>query len=170
MILFTRAMGLTSMEYLLAQTKVSKLTMLLSYLGLFSTLVNQSPVDVDSYVSTEWPIAKAGLLANIGPNGAKSSGAHAGVVIASPNTEDPNYLYAWIRDSSLVFKNIIDQYTTSQDASLRTLIDQFVNSEAKIQLLTNPSGSITTGGLGEPKFNIDETAFTGPWGRPQRGA
>jgi hypothetical protein len=23
-------------------------------------------------------------------------------------------------------------------------------------------------GLGEPKFNVDETAFTGSWGRPQR--
>jgi hypothetical protein len=96
MILLTRAMGLTSMKYLLTQTKVSKLTMLLSYLGLFSTLVTQSPVDVDSYVATEWPIANAGLLANIGPNGAKSSGADAGVVIASPNTEDPNYLYIYI--------------------------------------------------------------------------
>jgi glucoamylase len=158
------------MKYLLAQTKVSKLTMLLKYLGLFSTVINQSPVDVDSYVATEWPIANAGLLANIGPNGAKSSGAHTGVVIMSPNTEDPNYLYTWICNSSLVFKNIIDQYTMSQDASLWTLIDQFVNSKAKIQLITNPSGSITTGGLGEPKFNIDELAFTGSWGRPQRGA
>jgi glucoamylase len=27
---------------------------------------------------------------------------------------------------------------------------------------------VSTGGLGEPKFNIDESAFTGPWGRPQR--
>lgn len=30
---------------------------------------------VDSYVATESPIAKAGLLANIGPSGSKSSGA-----------------------------------------------------------------------------------------------
>ena len=28
---------------------------------------------------------------------------------------------------------------------------------------------MSSGGLGEPKFNIDETAFTGSWGRPQRG-
>ena len=34
--------------------------------------------------------------------------------------------------------------------------------------MSNPSGGLTTGGLGEPKFNVDGTAFTGQWGRPQR--
>ncbi|KAH9986648.1 Six-hairpin glycosidase-like protein [Russula vinacea] len=99
------------------------------------------PSNASSYFSTESPIAKAGLLANIGPNGAKSSGAKAGIVIASPNTVNPNYLYTWVRDSSLVFKVIH---------------------------VPNPSGTFFTGGLGEPKFNIDGSAFTGPWGRPQR--
>lgn len=44
----------------------------------------------------------------------------------------------------------------------------FVQAEAAIQQVTNPSGSVSTGGLGEPKFYINETAFTGAWGRPQR--
>ena len=104
------------------------------------------------------------------------------MVIASPSTANPNYLYTWIRDASLVFKALIDQYTLAQhssaplvdqyilaqDASLGPLIDMFVQAEKNIQQVTNPSGSLTTGGLGEPKFNIDESAFTGPWGRPQR--
>lgn len=34
----------------------------------------------------------------------------AGLVIASPSTKDPNYLFTWTRDSALVFKTIIDQY------------------------------------------------------------
>ncbi|EEB87267.1 hypothetical protein MPER_15460, partial [Moniliophthora perniciosa FA553] len=38
----------------------------------------------------------------------------------------------------------------------------------RIQQISKASGTITTGGLGEPKFNINETAFTGSWGRPQR--
>ena len=84
----------------------------------------------DSYVMKEWPIAKAGLLANIGPSGSKSSGAKvralsshvncyhhpnylwrhkAGLVVASPSTVNPNYLFTWTRDSALVFKTIIDQ-------------------------------------------------------------
>jgi hypothetical protein len=33
--------------------------------------------------------------ANIGPSGSKASGAKAGIVIASPSTVNPNYLYTW---------------------------------------------------------------------------
>ena len=90
-------------------------------------------------------------------------------MIASPSSSSPDYLYTWTRDSSLVFKAIIDQYTSGADTSLRTLIDEFVAAEAILQQVTNPSGTVSSGGLGEPKFNIDETAFTGAWGRPQRG-
>lgn len=90
-------------------------------------------------------------------------------MIASPSATNPNYLFTWTRDSSLVFKAIIDQYTSGADTTLRTLIDQFVSAEAILQQVSNPSGTVSTGGLGEPKFNIDESAFTGAWGRPQRG-
>ncbi|KAF9811041.1 hypothetical protein IEO21_06707 [Rhodonia placenta] len=123
---------------------------------------------VGSYIASESPVAKAGVLANIGAGGSKSSGAYSGVVIASPSTSNPDYLYTWTRDSSLTFKALIDQYTSGEDTSLRTLIDEFVSAEATLQQVTNPSGSVSTGGLGEPKFNINETAFTGAWGRPQR--
>jgi glucoamylase len=90
-------------------------------------------------------------------------------VIASPNTVNPNYLYSWVRDSCLVFKVIADQYTLGQDTSLRDLIDRFFTAEAALQQVANPSGLVSTGGLGEPKFNINGTAFLGSWGRPQRG-
>ncbi|TFY52909.1 hypothetical protein EVG20_g10351 [Dentipellis fragilis] len=123
---------------------------------------------VDSYIATESPIAKAGLLANIGPDGSKAQGAKSGVVIASPSKTNPNYFYTWTRDSSLVFKAIADQVTLGQDASLRSQIDNFVNAEKIVQQVSNPSGTVSSGGLGEPKFNVDETAFTGAWGRPQR--
>ncbi|KAF9533066.1 glucoamylase [Crepidotus variabilis] len=140
---------------------------LLSALCYCAAVFAQSSV-VDSYVAKESPIAKAGLLANIGPSGAKSAGAKAGVVIASPSTTNPNYLYTWVRDSSLVFKAIIDLYARGEDSSLRGTIDNFVAAETTLQQVSNPSGSVSTGGLGEPKFNIDLTAFTGSWGRPQR--
>jgi len=93
----------------------------------------------------------------------------SGIVIASPNTDNPNYLYTWVRDSSLVFKVIADQFTRGQDDSLRSQIDNFVAAEAALQQVSNPSGSLKTGGLGEPKFNIDGSAYTESWGRPQRG-
>ncbi|PBK75115.1 glucoamylase [Armillaria solidipes] len=134
----------------------------------FSASVWAQSSIVDAYVASESPIAKAGVLANIGPSGSKSAGAKAGVVIASPSTSDPNYLYTWTRDSSLVFKALIDQYTLGLDTTLRTEIDNFVTAEAAVQQVSNPSGTVSTGGLGEPKFNIDLSAFTGDWGRPQR--
>jgi len=95
----------------------------------YCALVRAQLSVVDQYVATESPIAKAGLLANIGPSGSKSAGAkvsyslyyrsvhfpydllhQAGLVIASPSTTNPNYLFTWTRDSALVFKTIIDQY------------------------------------------------------------
>lgn len=55
------------------------------------------------------------------------------------------------------------------NTSLEKLIHQYITSQAKLQTVTNPSGSLSDGsGLGEPKFNINLTAYTGPWGRPQR--
>ncbi|KIM75770.1 carbohydrate-binding module family 20 protein [Piloderma croceum F 1598] len=147
------------------------LSLISSFLALLSVFVpNLQASDIDSYISTEGPIAKVGLLANIGPSGSKADGAQAGIVIASPSKSNPDYFYTWTRDSSLVFKALIDQYTLGIDTSpsLRTLIDHFVNAEATLQQVNNPSGTVSTGGLGEPKFNVDETAFTDPWGRPQR--
>ncbi|KAF8214951.1 glucoamylase [Mycena galopus ATCC 62051] len=123
---------------------------------------------VDSYIATESPIVKAGVLANIGPSGAKSEGAKSGVVIASPSTTNPDYLFTWTRDSSLVFKALIDQFTSGADTTLLGQIQNFVAAEAIIQQVSNPSGTVSTGGLGEPHYNIDETAFTAAWGRPQR--
>ncbi|KAI0035180.1 glycoside hydrolase family 15 protein [Vararia minispora EC-137] len=137
----------------------------LALAGLSASALAQS---ADSYIATEAPIAKAGLLANIGPSGSKASGAKSGIVIASPSTSNPNYLYTWTRDSSLVFKVVVDQLTLGLDTSLRGLADGFLVAQQTIQQVSNPSGTVSTGGLGEPKFNIDETAFTGAWGRPQR--
>ena len=128
----------------------------LSAIGLCASVADTQSGTVEQYISSEGPAAKAGLLANIGPNGAKSSGAFVnhslphrshltyssqpGVVIASPSTENPNYLYTWIRDSSLVFKVIIDQYTTGQDASTGALINDFVIAYSNLQQVDNPSG------------------------------
>lgn len=79
----------------------------------------------------------------------------------------PIDFYTWTRDSALTFKTLVDQFIAG-DASLQTLIQQYISSIAYLQTVSNPSGGLCTGGLGEPKFNVDMTAFTGAWGRPQR--
>lgn len=68
-----------------------------------------SAQSADSFFNSEVSIAKTNLLANIGPSGAKVQGAHSGVVIASPSTTNPDYLYTWTRDSALVFQEIVNE-------------------------------------------------------------
>ncbi len=77
--------------------------------------------------------------------------------------------YTWTRDSALVFKCLVDRFTHSYDGNLQKLIQEYIAAQAKLQGVSNPSGSLSNGaGLAEPKFNVDLSAFTGPWGRPQR--
>ena len=51
---------------------------------------------------------------------------------------------------------------------LQPEIENYIAAQASLQTVSNPSGGLSSGGLGEPKFNVDKTAFTGAWGRPQR--
>jgi glucoamylase len=75
--------------------------------------------------------------------------------------------YTWTRDGALTLKCLVDLFIEG-DFSLQTTIEDYIISQAKLQTVSNPSGGLSTGGLGEPKFNADGTAFTGAWGRPQR--
>ncbi|CAI0652044.1 unnamed protein product [Colletotrichum noveboracense] len=125
--------------------------------------------DVDSFIATETPIALAQLLCNIGPNGCHAAGVSSGIVIASPDKTDPPYFYTWTRDAGLVFKAVVDIFTNSYDANLQTNIQNYIASQARLQGVSNPSGSLSDGsGLGEPKFEVNLTPYTGAWGRPQR--
>lgn len=82
----------------------------------------------------------------------------------------PQDWYTWTRDSALVFKAIVDTFTNSYDANLQSEIQNYVAAQAEVQGVSNPSGSLSDGaGLGEPKFNVDLTAFTGAWGELRYG-
>lgn len=76
--------------------------------------------------------------------------------------------YTWTRDSALTLKCLVDLFKNG-DTDLLNVIEEYIDAQAYIQTVSNPSGSLSAGtGLGEPKFNVDETAYTGSWGRPQR--
>jgi glucoamylase len=64
-------------------------------------------------------------------------------------------------------KVLVDLFRNG-NLGLQTVIEQYVNSQAYLQTVSNPSGGLSSGGLAEPKYNVDMTAFTGGWGRPQR--
>lgn len=68
----------------------------------------------------------------------------------------------------MTFTALIERFIAG-DSSLETAIEQYITSQAEIQTVTNPSGSLSDGsGLGEPKFYVNITEFTDAWGRPQR--
>lgn len=52
-------------------------------------------------------------------------------------------------------------------SSIERRVRDFVTMNARLQQLPNRSGDISSGGLGEPKFNVDGSAFNASWGRPQ---
>lgn len=63
---------------------------------------------------------------------------------------------------------LVDEFLAG-DVALEAHVRDYIGSQAVIQGINNPSGNLSNGqGLGEPKFNVDETAFNGNWGRPQR--
>ncbi|KAE9408931.1 hypothetical protein BT96DRAFT_913619 [Gymnopus androsaceus JB14] len=136
-----------------------------SYSNVFGVMASsQFPIaagwnSVSDYVQYEGRVAQAELLANIGPK----AGAAAGIVIASPSTSNPNYFYSWTRDAALVFNTVVDSYTRTGNDS-----NDYADAQEKLQQVPNPSGNESTGGLGEPKFNVDLSAYVHSWGRPQR--
>ena len=81
--------------------------------------------------------------------------------------ERPLDFYTWTRDSALTFKLLVDTFIAGNSA-LQTDIQNYILAQGKLQTISNPSGALSTGGLAEPKFYVNETAFTGAWGRPQR--
>lgn len=132
-------------------------------------LAERAPTDgISKFINNEKPIALQGILANIGPDGQLCQGAASGVVIASPSTVNPDYVYTWTRDSALTIKALIDEMCFGK-ANYEPTVKNYLTAVATEQTLNNPSGNLQTGtGLGEPKFLISIRPFLGPWGRPQR--
>jgi len=64
---------------------------------------------------------------------------------------------------------LIDEFIFGNTALESTIWD-YVHAQAKLQTVSNPSGTFLPAGLGlgEPKYQVDGTRFNGAWGRPQR--
>lgn len=112
--------------------------------------------------------SKLTMFSNINPdlpNTAKGTvvAAKSGPSYASTS---PDYQYNWVRDSSLTFDVVNKMYKATTDAQLRATYEAllFQYAQARAQEQTDLDQQT---GLGEPKFNLDNSVFTGPWGRPQ---
>lgn len=147
--------------------KPSGLVALLGCAYAAFALEERAASSLASFLASEDLIALQGVLNNIGSTGSKASGAAAGIVVASPSTSNPDYFYTWTRDSALTLKSLIDRFLAG-NTNLQSTIKDYITAQQAIQSIPNPSGATCSGGLGEPKFEVGETAFTGAWGRPQR--
>ncbi|CAK7238438.1 glycoside hydrolase 15 protein [Sporothrix eucalyptigena] len=131
-------------------------------------LAPRATTTASAWLVSESAISLERILSNIGATGQYALSADSGIIIASPSTDNPDYYYTWTRDSALVIKTLVELLRNGETSLQSTIID-YINAQAFLQTVSNPSGSLSDGtGLGEPHFNVDETAFTGAWGRPQR--
>lgn len=112
------------------------------------------------------------LLQNIDYPTGQFTSAVPGVVVASPSTSNPDYYYQWVRDSALTFLTLVNKIEDHGfgDVDLAQRVEYYINNTYTVQRVSNPTGSFDDPGhkgLGEPKMNLDDTAYTAGWGRPQ---
>ena len=127
--------------------------------------------DITTWLSTNGTSqaisAKRFMFSNINPN---VSGPANGTVVAAhsgpsyPQT-DPDYEYNWVRDSSLTMDVVEILYDAADNSSASMYEDILFQYAAARATEQNDPG--LQSGLGEPKFYLNNTIFTGPWGRPQ---
>lgn len=138
-----------------------------AYLGNTVTLISET--EWESWINQQTDKSFESILKNIGPPAGDN--VEKGAVIASPSKSDPDYFYQWSRDAGITMNTVITAYTDqkAKNDTLRELINDYISASKDLQRLDNPSGGFDElKGLGEPKFMVDGSAFTGDWGRPQR--
>jgi glucoamylase len=126
-------------------------------------------VSLDTWLVNAEVTAQKQLRDNINP-----TGTQPGVVVASPSKSDPDYWFHWVRDAALSMDIVLTNYKKAEDLevqkSLENLLINYIDFSKRNQVTSNPTGQkedSTFRLLGEPKFNVDGSAFEGNWGRPQ---
>ncbi|KAI9487303.1 MAG: glucoamylase glam [Benjaminiella poitrasii] len=114
---------------------------------------------ISTWLKSQIGISRYAMLRNINP-----AGSAVGFIAASLSTANPDYYYAWTRDSALTSYVIANDYnsTLAGNSTILQIMKDYVTFSVKSQ-----SVSTACNCLGEPKFNPDGSSYTGAWGRPQ---
>ena len=124
--------------------------------------------ELEEWIGYERMFSLHQILDNIGPDGANATGAAPGCILASPSKHAPDYFYQWVRDGAITISSLLDQWEfgrwkkEDEEKILDTWLQMFLNyvdMQGRLQTVQNPSGGFFDGGLGEPKFRVDGTAF-----------
>ncbi|OGT63636.1 MAG: hypothetical protein A3E85_01650 [Gammaproteobacteria bacterium RIFCSPHIGHO2_12_FULL_45_12] len=137
------------------------MTMLILVALFFSAMTRaESKYFSNAWLTQQVNVAFKKLKENISP-----AGAMPGAVIAARSTAHPDYYYHWVRDAAIAMDALASYYDMTSSSlarqEIRQKLSEYLDFSANIQTVS------TRAGLGEPKFNVDGTVFTGPWGRPQ---
>ena len=118
--------------------------------------------------ASEAVTAHARMFLNVNPD---ISGDANGTVVAarsgpSYTQKDPDYEYNWVRDSSLTMDIVQKLYTSASNPKAKAQYLQILFEYATARATEQNDPDLQTG-LGEPKFYLNNTIFSLPWGRPQ---
>lgn len=117
-------------------------------------------VTLAAWFNQETHISLTKIFTNISP-----ADSLPGVVVAAQTRHSPNYYYHWVRDAGLVIDSLVSSYQVSTSAVDKTAIRQKLSEYIDFSDHIQQTRTLT--GLGEPKFNVDGSAYNDPWGRPQ---
>jgi glucoamylase len=137
-------------------------------------------VDRPPFSPEEKTVIENNLLKNIATadnklvkiTGDKILTALPGAVIAAPalpsETFSQDYYFYWVRDGAITIHELLCSYQQETVAERKTLLKNccldYLNFVKTVQMQPALNGVDI---LGEPKFNIDGTLWTGQWSRPQ---
>ena len=125
----------------------------------FEASAGPRPVAIRAWLRDQEAQSIERMLANISP-----AGTTPGVVVASPERISPPYYFHWVRDAALTMRTVVtlsETASNTEHARLEKIIFDYVQFSRSNQL------AATLTGLGEPKFNIDGSAYQLGWCRPQ---
>ncbi len=136
------------------------MTFLLAFFLLATSSFFTTAAANPSWLDYESKLSVQRIIQNVSPSDAKP-----GAVIAAQTRHNPNYYYHWVRDAGLVMDAVVTQYLSATNPTekniLRVKLNEYLDFSDHIQKVPVMTG------LGEPKFHVDGSAFTDPWGRPQ---
>lgn len=117
------------------------------------------PAGLEEWIQHQRASSYQYLFDNIAPNGTNAREAAPGAVIASPSKKAPNYYYFWVRDAAITMGGVVEALERTGDGKFKDMLEAYAELQGNLQNTFNPSGGYTTGGLGEPKFQVDGAPF-----------
>lgn len=115
--------------------------------------------NLESWLHLQVRVTEAKMYNNISP-----ADTVRGTILASPSKVNPNYYYYWVRDGALVMRSVLMLREAASNPDRQrhddALLD-YVRFSRENQIATGPEA------MGEPRFNVDGSINTEPWGRPQ---